>query len=483
MEEKIKKILIFTIIIVGLFLVYDYSLAHPGNTASDGCHYCRTNCTSWGVAWNQRHCHGGGSYSPSYDVPSYSPPSIPSCPSMSYYDSVSSSCKCYSGYVASGGRCISTDQYCRDEFGFNARYDTLTDSCECSYGYVMSGSTCVSGDSLCRSKYGIYSSYDSLSEKCECDYGYVFNSFDQCVTRDDYCEDLYGFNAEYNTLTDSCECSYGYVLSGGRCIDGETSCHQQYGYNSSYNSLTETCACDYGYIFNSNDQCVSEDDYCQNLYGYYSEYSSLTDKCVCQSGYKFVDSECVTPEIFRIYPLRVEIGEEVTIQGENFGDSKYSDLNLYVGFIKINTFNILKWQDDKITFEIEDYLESGYVSLKGDFVDVRGSYLEILEPEEIPSIYYSAPEIIESVPELNIDFSKDSEVEIEPQLKSESKPESLQPVKVESQSEDSQQPEHEKKQELTNNKKQEKEEPKNSPWIFLANILNAVKEFFGQFFK
>jgi len=32
--------------------------AHPGRTASDGCHYCRTNCGSWGVPWNERHCHG-----------------------------------------------------------------------------------------------------------------------------------------------------------------------------------------------------------------------------------------------------------------------------------------------------------------------------------------------------------------------------------------------------------------------------------------
>lgn len=31
--------------------------AHPGRTASDGCHYCRTNCSSWGVPQNQRHCH------------------------------------------------------------------------------------------------------------------------------------------------------------------------------------------------------------------------------------------------------------------------------------------------------------------------------------------------------------------------------------------------------------------------------------------
>ena len=35
--------------------------AHPGRTASDGCHYCRTNCDSWGVPWNERHCHNGSS--------------------------------------------------------------------------------------------------------------------------------------------------------------------------------------------------------------------------------------------------------------------------------------------------------------------------------------------------------------------------------------------------------------------------------------
>ena len=32
-------------------------LAHPGRTASDGCHYCRTNCDKWGVPWGERHCH------------------------------------------------------------------------------------------------------------------------------------------------------------------------------------------------------------------------------------------------------------------------------------------------------------------------------------------------------------------------------------------------------------------------------------------
>ena len=32
--------------------------SHPGRTAADGCHYCRTNCDKWGVEWDKRHCHG-----------------------------------------------------------------------------------------------------------------------------------------------------------------------------------------------------------------------------------------------------------------------------------------------------------------------------------------------------------------------------------------------------------------------------------------
>lgn len=32
--------------------------AHPGNTDRSGCHVCRTNCPSWGLAYDERHCHG-----------------------------------------------------------------------------------------------------------------------------------------------------------------------------------------------------------------------------------------------------------------------------------------------------------------------------------------------------------------------------------------------------------------------------------------
>lgn len=47
-----------TVFSFGLDTIVDESLAHPGNTAADGCHYCRTNCDQWGEAWNERHCHG-----------------------------------------------------------------------------------------------------------------------------------------------------------------------------------------------------------------------------------------------------------------------------------------------------------------------------------------------------------------------------------------------------------------------------------------
>lgn len=56
-----KKAVFILLSLVILLVVASPAEAHPGNTAADGCHYCRTNCDKWGVAWNERHCHGGGS--------------------------------------------------------------------------------------------------------------------------------------------------------------------------------------------------------------------------------------------------------------------------------------------------------------------------------------------------------------------------------------------------------------------------------------
>ena len=59
--------------------------AHPGRTAADGCHYCRTNCARWGVPANQRHCHGGGSTAPTTQTspPAATAPSSPAATSPS----------------------------------------------------------------------------------------------------------------------------------------------------------------------------------------------------------------------------------------------------------------------------------------------------------------------------------------------------------------------------------------------------------------
>lgn len=54
-----KNLLFLLLLAVSMLFTTTPIYAHPGRTASDGCHYCRTNCDSWGVPWNERHCHNG----------------------------------------------------------------------------------------------------------------------------------------------------------------------------------------------------------------------------------------------------------------------------------------------------------------------------------------------------------------------------------------------------------------------------------------
>lgn len=54
------KVFLVFLLVIAIFCALPREIyAHPGNTAADGCHYCRTNCDKWGVSWNARHCHGG----------------------------------------------------------------------------------------------------------------------------------------------------------------------------------------------------------------------------------------------------------------------------------------------------------------------------------------------------------------------------------------------------------------------------------------
>lgn len=47
-----------------LIIVPQFAVAHPGNTAADGCHYCRTNCAKWGEVQDERHCHAPKNVAP-----------------------------------------------------------------------------------------------------------------------------------------------------------------------------------------------------------------------------------------------------------------------------------------------------------------------------------------------------------------------------------------------------------------------------------
>lgn len=58
--------------------------AHPGRTAADGCHYCRTNCDSWGKTWNERHCHDSDSSSPMVIPKTYTPTYTPKLTTTPY---------------------------------------------------------------------------------------------------------------------------------------------------------------------------------------------------------------------------------------------------------------------------------------------------------------------------------------------------------------------------------------------------------------
>lgn len=60
--KKVSLMLVFLVSIITILVPINV-LAHPGRLNSNGCHYCRTNCTKWGLNNNEYHCHSGNTYS------------------------------------------------------------------------------------------------------------------------------------------------------------------------------------------------------------------------------------------------------------------------------------------------------------------------------------------------------------------------------------------------------------------------------------
>ena len=75
---KKELTVLLSALVAFLILISKSSYAHPGRTAADGCHYCRTRCDYWGEVWNARHCHGGYTApAPTYSVSTPTPTSKP----------------------------------------------------------------------------------------------------------------------------------------------------------------------------------------------------------------------------------------------------------------------------------------------------------------------------------------------------------------------------------------------------------------------
>ena len=67
---KVWSLTVYFVLICGFTMQYGGDVsAHPGNTASDGGHYCWTRCEYWGEVYGERHFHGGASETNTYSEP------------------------------------------------------------------------------------------------------------------------------------------------------------------------------------------------------------------------------------------------------------------------------------------------------------------------------------------------------------------------------------------------------------------------------
>lgn len=243
--NNLSKILVIIFLYIAIPII---TLAHPGNTASDGCHYCWTNCASWGYVYGTRHCHGGGS--------TYQAPSTPSCPSMSSYDSLSGNCKCYSGYIVQNGSCVSGNTYCQSHYAYGSTYNNYSKKCECPYGELVKNDSCISYNSYCQDTLGYGSKYNSLTDKCECMSGYEYDGSTCIYKKKTTCP-----TNSYLGTDDKCYCNAGYIVSGSSCVltttdNNNQACAKKYGLNSVWDGTKNAagllnCSCQIGYNWNS----------------------------------------------------------------------------------------------------------------------------------------------------------------------------------------------------------------------------------------
>jgi len=205
---QMKKFLFAPLLLLGIvFIPMQMSDAHPGNTASDGCHYCRTNCASWGEVYGARHCHGG------YSSYSYTPV---------YESKEVKDIKCNQKYPGTeysyfGDKCI-----CPSGKPFNENYwkcpelipQTQNQSTRTTNATTSSDNS--GKDRTCSQKYP-GTIYQASGDKCICPSGKPFNA------SENMCPEIkQSYNNRQLTEKDkSCNAKYAgtiYQANGDKCV-------------------------------------------------------------------------------------------------------------------------------------------------------------------------------------------------------------------------------------------------------------------------
>ncbi len=175
------------------------------------------------------------------------------CPANSTYDSSSGKCTCSYGYSVDSSKtsCIYTGTYTAPttlSCPLNSYYDGIS-SCKCDSGYMASGGSCITYNQSCQNQYG-YNTYGD-SNSCYCSAGYQWNtSRTSCVPIPAVVCPLGATQSGQ-----SCVCAAGSVYKNGQCLSNTADCELSFGSNvvgvpgSNNNS---SCGCASGYQWNSS---------------------------------------------------------------------------------------------------------------------------------------------------------------------------------------------------------------------------------------
>lgn len=309
---KNTLLILITFIFIYLSLNILNVSAHPWRTASDWCHYCRTNCDSWWVAWNQRHCHGwwSSSYTPTYTVKK-------TCSDTYWYwsmENYSGKCICKTWYVwwkssLWEDKCIYANTYCTDKYWWNSSYDTLNNKCECSSWYYFKDAIwwikCESFDSYCSETYWYWTKYNSLSDKCECKYWYWW----------------------WNDSSWKNKCLSNYELEKKKVIITKTP--------------TELC----------------KEYYWENIYSDWTKWDNWWYNCYCESWYNFENNKCtIVKEVINIKTdnkkIDVDKNDMIKLEKNSKLDKKVQlifvkikkNYDSYSNYKKETKYNLLTWK-------------------------------------------------------------------------------------------------------------------------------------------